>query len=128
MDPEKRFVEAAGERWRRLGEELKADVMEFNERHDTAAYSEDDGNRYRISNSESGLEIELVADFGARVVRYRYRAMGSLSAGTPEGGMLSIRQSPRGAVEFYSADERLTSEETRQVLLAPILFPPQSAA
>jgi hypothetical protein len=39
-----------------------------------------------------------------------------------------MRQSRRGTVDFYSADERLTSEETRQVLLAPVLFPPQLAA
>jgi RNase H-fold protein (predicted Holliday junction resolvase) len=42
--------------------------------------------------------------------------------------MLSMRQSRRGDVEFYSADERLTSEETRQVLLEPLLFPRQSSA
>ena len=50
------------------------------------------------------------------------------AAGVPEGGMLSMRQSRRGTVEFYSADERLTSEETRQVLLEPLLFPKQSSA
>jgi len=39
-----------------------------------------------------------------------------------------MRQSRTGSVEFYSADERLTSEETRQVLLEPMLFPRQPAA
>jgi hypothetical protein len=31
-------------------------------------------------------------------------------------------------VEFYSADERLTPEETREVLLQPVLLPPSMAA
>lgn len=54
--------------------------------------------------------------------------MNNHTAGVPEGGILSIRKSPRGTAEFYTADERLTSEETRQVLLEPVLFPPQMAA
>jgi hypothetical protein len=66
-----------------------------------------------------------MADFDNRNVRYDYSAINQQSAGVPEGGMLSMRQSRRGAVEFYSADERLTSEETRQVLLEPMLFPKQ---
>jgi len=39
-----------------------------------------------------------------------------------------MRRNRAGSVEFYSADERLTSEETRQVLLEPMLFPKKSAA
>ena len=85
-------------------------------------------NQYRFKNSVSGLEVTLTADFENRNVRYSYSAINERSAGVPEGGILSMRQSRRGAVEFYSADERLTSEETRQVLLEPLLFPKQSAA
>jgi hypothetical protein len=58
-------------------------------------------------------------------VRYTYSALNQRSAGVPEGGMLSMRHSPSGQVEFYSADERLTSEETRHVLPEPMLFPRQ---
>jgi hypothetical protein len=70
----------------------------------------------------------LTADFGNHTVRYDYSAINQRSAGVPEGGMLSMRQSRSGTVEFYSADERLTSEETRQVLLEPLLFPKLPAA
>ena len=119
---------AARERWQKLGEELRADVAEFNSHHAGAEFSQDGNDTMRVRSSNSGLELTLAADFENRHVRYEYSALNQRSAGVPEGGMLSMRQSRRGAVEFFSADERLTSEETRQVLLEPMLFPRQSAA
>lgn len=127
-DEELRFAQAVRERWRRLGEELQADVAEFNARRQDASFSSEGDNLYRVRNSTSGVELVLDADFDNRIVRYHYAAVNNQSAGTPEGGILSIRKSSRGTAEFYTADERLTSEETRQVLLEPVLFPPQMAA
>ncbi|HEY7402331.1 MAG TPA: hypothetical protein VIB39_02330 [Candidatus Angelobacter sp.] len=123
---EERFVAAARERWRKLGEELRADVAEFNSHQPGADFAANGENLYRVNNSGSGLELTLLADFDNHTVRYNYSAL-SRNAGVPEGGMLSMRQSRTGSVEFYSADERLTSEETRQVLLEPMLFPRQPA-
>lgn len=125
---EDRFAQAARERWRKLGEELQADVAEFDARSQDASFASEGDNLYRVRNSASGLELVLKADFENSVVRYDYAAVNSQTAGAPEGGILSIRKSPRGTAEFYTADERLTSEETRQVLLEPVLFPPQMAA
>jgi hypothetical protein len=122
------FNEAARERWRLLGKELQADVAEFNARNSQAAFNAESDNLYRVRNSASGLELVMRAEFDNCVVRYDYQAINNQTKGTPEGGMLSIRKSPRGTAEFYTADERLTSEETRQVLLEPVLFPPQMAA
>jgi hypothetical protein len=127
-NPEVRFNEGARERWRHLGEELKADVEEFNAKKHGANFSAEGNDVYRVKNSDSGLELTLRAEFDSALVRYEYAAVNDHTAGTPEGGILSIRQSRRGTAEFYSADERLTSEETRQVLLEPVLFPPQKAA
>lgn len=123
-----RFNDAARQRWRQLGEELNSDVAEFNTRQQEASFSEDGNNVYRIRSSASGLGLVLRADFDDCLVRYEFVALNDRSAGAPEGGILSIRQSRRGTAEFYSADERLTSEETRQVLLEPVLFPPRRAA
>lgn len=125
---EVQFAQAARERWRKLGEELQADVAEFDARRQDASFSAEGDNLYRIRNSATGLELVLRADFENCVVRYDYAAVNDQTAGVPEGGILSIRKSPRGTAEFYTADERLTSEETRQVLLEPVLFPPQMAA
>ena len=125
---ENQFSASARTRWQALGEELRADVDEFNKHGSGAELAADGDNQYRFRNLASGLEVKLTADFENRNVRYEYSAISQKSAGIPEGGMLSMRQSRRGSVEFYSADERLTSEETRQVLLEPLLFPKQSAA
>lgn len=127
-NPEGGFAAAAQERWRKLGEELQADVAEFNTNRSGADLAMDGENPYRVRNSVSGLELMLTADFDDHNVRYEYSAINQRSRGVPEGGMLSMRQSRRGTVEFYSADERLTSEETRQVLLEPMLFPKEQAA
>jgi hypothetical protein len=126
--PQDQFAEAARRRWAELGEELKADVAEFNNRGEAAEYSEFAGNHYQVRNPTAGLQIDLIADIQERVVRYAYSPLSTATAGVPEGGMLSIRQSRSGGAEFYSSDERLTSEETRQILLEPVLFPPQMAA
>jgi len=127
-DPEGLFVAAARARWQELGDELRADVEEFNKQGSGADLATEGEDRYRVQNSGSGLELTLTADFVNHTVRYDYSAINQRSAGVPEGGMLSMRQSRSGSVEFYSADERLTSEETRQVLLEPLLFPKQPAA
>jgi hypothetical protein len=126
--PEIYFAEAAKRRWQQLGEELKSDLAEFSSHQKGATFANPNENEFRISSSDSSLEIVITADFDAHIVRYEYSALNKNTAGTPEGGMLSMRQSRRGTVEFYSADERLTSEEARQVLLEPVLFPTQMAA
>jgi len=127
-DPEGRFAAAARARWQELGDELRADVEEFNKQGSGADLATEGEDRYRVQNSSSGLELVLTADFANHNVVYDYSAINQRSAGVPEGGMLSMRQSRSGTVEFYSADERLTSEETRQVLLEPLLFPKLPAA
>ncbi|MBZ5489319.1 MAG: hypothetical protein LAO76_00120 [Acidobacteriia bacterium] len=126
--PESQFATAARSRWRELGDELRADVAEFNKQGTGADLVMEGEDTYRVRNSGSGLELVLKADFDNHSASYDYAAINQRSAGVPEGGMLSMRQSRRGNVEFYSADERLTSEETRQVLLEPLLFPKQSSA
>jgi hypothetical protein len=128
QDSESQFAAAAHSRWLKLGNELRADVAEFNKQGTGAELAMEGEDTYRVRNSGSGLELVLKADFGNHSVSYDYAATNQQSAGVPEGGMLSMRQSRRGDVEFYSADERLTSEETRQVLLEPLLFPKQSSA
>lgn len=127
-DSESQFAAAARSRWRELGDELRGDMEEFNKQGAGAELVVEGEDTYQVRNSGSGLELVLKADFENHSVSYDYSAINQLSAGVPEGGMLSMRKSRRGDVEFYSADERLTSEETRQVLLEPLLFPKQPAA
>ena len=127
-EPRKDFAPAAYQRWQQLTQELQADVAEFNSRQGGADFSEVSASKFRVTNLTTGLELVISADFDARVIQYNYEQVNDKSAGGPEGGMLSMCQSPSGAVEFYSADEQLTSEETREILLEPVLFPPEMAA
>ena len=123
VSPEADFAAAARRRWHELGRELQADAAEFNSHQPGVGFARDGDDGFRVSNASSGIELALIADFDNRSVRYAYSALDERSPGVPEGGMLSMRQSRGGKVEFYSADERLTSEETRQILLEPMLFP-----
>jgi hypothetical protein len=125
---EEHFRSAARARWQRLGEELKADVDRFNSRESGADFVQEDANRFRVTNDKAGLELALTADFDNHTVRYEYSARNEQSAGVPEGGMFAMRQSPGGDVEFYSADEQLTSKEACNVLLEPLQFPGRSCA
>jgi hypothetical protein len=122
------FTAAARARWRKLAEELQADVAAFNSRQSGAEFSREGENCFRVINANAGLELTLTADFENHTVRYDYAALNQQSAGVPEGGMLSMRQTRDGNVEFYSADEQLTSKETCNVLLEPVQFPSGSSA
>jgi len=117
------FAAAARRRWQELGSELEADAAEFNAHRPGVNFARDGDDAFRVTNTNSGIELILIADFDSRTVRYAYSALDDGRGGVPEGGMLSMRQAGNSPVEFYSADERLTSEETRQVLLEPMLFP-----
>jgi len=125
---EQDFAAAARHRWQKLGAELQADVAEFNSRQSGGDFGQPAFNQFRVSNLSTGVELTITADFESRIIRYDYAQVSDKSAGTPEGGMLSMRRSEPEAVEFYSADERLTAEETRKILVEPVLFPPEMAA
>jgi hypothetical protein len=102
-------------------------VADLNARGTGASFEQPDEAQYRVAYSASGLELVVAADFAGLTVRYQYVPVANASAGTPEGGILSMRHCEGGTVEFYSADRRLTSEETRRELLDPLL-PPADAA
>src|SRR6478736_4713132 len=104
-DPEGLFAEAARSRWQELGDELRADVEEFNKQGSGAELATEGEDRYRVQNSSAGLELVLTADFGNHTVRYDYSAINQRSADVPKGGMLSMRQSRNKTIKFYSANE-----------------------
>src|SRR5689334_10853817 len=74
------FTEAARRRWQQLAEELRADLAEFSSHQKSAAFAHPNENEFRISNSESGLEITIAADFDAHIVRYQYSALNKKTA------------------------------------------------
>jgi hypothetical protein len=114
------FAEAALEHWRMLGQELRADVERFNQQGSSASFSQPTSNEYRVSNSQSGLEVRIVADPQDHLAHYEFSRTNDQSAGAPEGGILSMRMGQNG-VEFYSSDQPLTASEARSLLLDPVL-------
>ena len=119
------FADAARQHWRRLGEELQADVAEFNRGGGSASFSAPRSGEYRVTNPVAGLEMRVEADPDAHIARYDFLRTNNHSAGAPEGGILSMRIGANG-VEFYSADIPLTASEARKLLLDPVLTPPAS--
>lgn len=125
INNEAQFAQAAVQHWQRLGQELKADVEQFKQDGGSASFSQPSANEYRISNSDSGLAVIIVADPDDHIVRYDFARTNHQSAGAPEGGMLSMRLGKAG-VEFYSSDQPVKAEEARRLLLDPVLNPPTS--
>ena len=118
------FSDAASEHWELLGRDLRGDVESFNRDHGgSASFGEAGPTEYRVQNPASGLEARITADTEDHIVRYEFVRMNDNSAGAPEGGILSIRLGREG-VEFYSADQPLTTAEARSLLLDPLLDVP----
>src|SRR6185437_2185961 len=123
INNEAQFAQAAVQHWQRLGEELNADVEEFNRDGGSASFSQPSTNEYRVSNSDSGLAVIIVADPEEHIVRYDFIRTNKHSAGAPEGGILSIRMGETG-VEFFSSDQPVNADEARGLFLDPVLKPP----
>ena len=123
INNEAQFAQAAVQHWQRLGQELKADVEQFNQDGGSASFSQPSANEYQVSNSDSGLAVIIVADPDDHIVRYDFERTNNQSAGVPEGGMLSMRMGKAG-VEFYSSDQPVKAEEARGLFLDPVLNSP----
>ena len=122
INSEQVFADAALAYWRRLGEELQADVAQFSRGGGSASFSNPRTGEYRVSNPASGVEVRIVADLEDHISHYDFMRMNDHSAGVPEGGILSMRMG-RNGVEFYSSDRPLTGAEARTLLLDPVLNP-----
>ncbi len=116
------FDKAAARRWQELTAELRQDVDDFNSEGGSAAMTETSSIAVSIACATTGITLHLSADLPGRVLHYDYSSDGAAAA--PEGGILTLRLSRYRRAELYSADEHLTSEEARRLLLEPVFFPP----
>lgn len=112
--------------WRSLAQGFAEDVKQFTNLDGTASFDQPSEFECRISNPAGAIAAEISADIPELMIRYEYQSEGN-NAGVPEGGVLTIRDAGR-SVELYSADQRLTREQARKLILAPVLFPNRSAA
>ena len=114
--------QAAANLWQELHESLQADVNEYNRWGGTAIFDAPDRQQVAISEPTTGLQVRIQAELPDRHLRYEFQATRD-DVPAPEGGFFSIRISPAGQAELFSADQPLNCEQARRVLLQPVLFP-----
>jgi hypothetical protein len=120
--PDQARQHAVANLWLELRDGLQADVSEYNRWGGTAIFDATDQEKASVSEPTTGLQVRIQADLPDRHLRYEFEATRE-SVPAPDGGFLSIRISPAGKVELFSADQPLTCEQARRVLLHPVLFP-----
>jgi hypothetical protein len=115
------FQQRAQLKWAALLNDLKSDADEFRRVTGNADFTQPDNTQCRISNPQAKIAVVIVADLAQHAVRYTYEPEDASTA-VPEQGVLTLRDSG-SAVDLYSADELLTSEQARKLMLEPLLFP-----
>ena len=124
---EQAFEFSAETVWSQMKAGFQRDVEEFNTVKGDADFKELSAHEGRISNDAMKIAVVVTADLSAHAIRYQYEP-GDEKTAVPEQGVLTMRQSSSG-VELYSADERLTSDQARRLILEPLFFanPPLEA-
>lgn len=116
------FEILAGRKWNRLVDGLKKDVEEFRHHNADAGFKQLSDVECRVSNPKSNVAAAISLDLSTNAIQYHYEPEEKDTA-VPEGGVLSIRPSHR-SLELYSADQMLSCEQARRMILEPLLFPP----
>lgn len=114
--------EAAANLWLELRDGLQADVNEYNRWGGAAAFDAPSRDQIAVVEPSTGLRVRVEADLPDRHLRYEFQATRS-DVPAPDGGFFSVRISATGQAELFSADQALTCEQARRVLLQPVLFP-----
>ena len=117
----KGFEVKAEDAWTKLMEGFRQDVEEFQRLNGDAEFKQLSDLSCRISNPAAHVAVLVTADMEAQTIQYTYEPEDADTA-VPEGGVLSLRPTEHW-VELYSADQRLTSDQARQLILEPLLFP-----
>jgi hypothetical protein len=115
------FEVKAEQTWANLMDGFRQDVEEFQRMNGDAEFKKVSDLNCRISNLKAHVAALVSADMEAQTIQYTYEPEDADIA-VPEGGVLSLRPCEHW-VELYSADQRLTSEQARQLILEPLLFP-----
>lgn len=125
-DANSRLETRATQCWHEVTKGFAQDVKEFQAVEGGVQFEQSSEFQCRITNPAAGISVQVSADVAQLAIRYDYQSEGQ-KAGVPEGGVLTIRDGGR-SVELYSADQRLTLEQARKLVLEPVLFPNKSGA
>jgi hypothetical protein len=116
-----RFELVAEREWAEFLNGLERDVDEYRELGGEASVRRRN-NECRILNPSAAVTATLRFDPEAHTIQYTYQAEQEETA-VPEGGFFSMRRSRLPGVDLYSADQRITLDQARRMVLEPLLFP-----
>src|SRR5579864_5387166 len=108
----------AHQKWTELVRGVERDAQEFGHLTGKSEFKQVSEFQYRISNSEVGVALVVTADMAGRSIQYEYEAEAK-NVAVPEGGFLSLRSVDSG-VALYPADQQLTIEQERRLILEPL--------
>jgi hypothetical protein len=111
----------ADRKWIEFVKGLQCDVEEYRELGGEAILTKGK-NQCQISNPSAGVTATITADPEAHTIQYTYKAEQKNRA-VPEGGFFSMRRSRLPSADLYSADQRITLEQARRMVLEPLFFP-----
>ena len=119
---EMRFEALASDKWQDLLRGLEHDIDEYRRLGGDADFTQVSDQQCRITNPDPGVTAEVTADPTAHTIQYTFTSAAANTA-VPEGGFFSIRRSGGKGAELYSADQRVSDEQARRMILEPLLFP-----
>lgn len=118
---ERRIEEAEQDKWAQLIRGLQQDVADYQGIGGEASFEQTSEVQCRVSSGKSLIAVVLTQDPEARTIRYEYEPLRETVA-VPEGGILTVREAG-ASTHLYSADQRLSAEGARKLILEPLLFP-----
>ena len=119
---ETRFEGIVENKWNELVDGLHQDVSEYRRLGGEADFEQISKMQCRVLNPSAGIGSTITADINAHTIQYRFEAENGKIA-VPEGGFFSLRRSARSGADIFSADQRITIEQARRMILEPLLFP-----
>ncbi|HLK32843.1 MAG TPA: hypothetical protein VKT29_07110 [Terriglobales bacterium] len=119
--------QAVSNTWLELRDGLRSDVAEYKRWGGLATLEAPGDDQVIVSELNNQLQLRVKADLPDRHLRYEFQAMRG-DVPVPEGGFFSLHLSAAGRAELFSADQPLTCEQARRVLLQPVLFPSDTSS
>jgi len=100
---------------------LQWDAKQLQRNNGEASFKQLSDYECRISSPSAKIAVVVNADLAARTISYSYEPQ-QTNIAVPEPGLLALREG-RNSVELYSADQRLSPEQARRMILEPLLSP-----
>ena len=107
--------------WLQLQNGIRLDAEDFKRGGGDCNFEHPSDNQVRIVNPAAKMAAVITAALDSRTIEYSYQAEADHVA-VPENGVFTIRE--HGPSEqLYSADQPVSLEQARQMIMQPVLFP-----